>query len=247
VAKYEMKNPGDDGTQAEGIRRKDEGQVPQAKPEQQPWIHIHLYEAREACAQMSTPRFQVSLINNAEWQTIARNIETEGRNWSGGKVGSGVLNRGHSDGSPNMPLAADPDDRQGYFATQNRDTQAPGEGWEQKRTHILSNGQILWDFVGNCSEWLTDTVSSLGLDVAKITDEGDLTTLPAEYRLILGGVGNFGRDTNTGVFWAFEGSAILRGGYWSWPEDAGLYYADLGYGPGFAEDNKSFRCVARAR
>jgi hypothetical protein len=74
VAKYEMKNPRDDGLPAYRLRREDHGEVPQAKPEQRPWINIHLYEARQACARMSTLHFKVSLINNAEWQTIARNI-----------------------------------------------------------------------------------------------------------------------------------------------------------------------------
>jgi hypothetical protein len=157
-----------------------------------------------------------------------------------------VLNRGHSDRSPDEPLAAHRDDRNGYFVTQNKSAQAPGEGWEQKRTHILSNGQVIWDIAGNCSEWITDTVSLLGLDLVNIR-EGDVTTLPPSYRLILGSAGNFGKDKNAGGYWVFEGSAILRGGYWRWHEDAGLFYADLGYGPGFAEDNKSFRCVARAR
>lgn len=51
-----------------------------------------------------------SLITNAQWQTIARNIEQVSANWSGGSVGAGSLNRGHSDSAPNNALAASTDD-----------------------------------------------------------------------------------------------------------------------------------------
>ena len=39
------------------------------------------------------------LITNDQWMTIATNIANQASNWSGNSVGSGALNRGHSDGS----------------------------------------------------------------------------------------------------------------------------------------------------
>jgi hypothetical protein len=85
--------------------------------------------------------------------TIAHEIEMTATNWSSGVVGTGMLNRGHSDVSPDSAIAVinanDP-----YIGTGNNSGQAAGSGWEQKRTHTLSNGQVIWDFSGNISEWV---------------------------------------------------------------------------------------------
>lgn len=41
------------------------------------------------------------LMTNAQWQTIARNIENVASNWSGGTPGNGEINHGHADGNRN--------------------------------------------------------------------------------------------------------------------------------------------------
>jgi hypothetical protein len=40
----------------------------------------------------------------------------------------------------------------GYRGTGNSSAQAVGYGWEQRRTHQLSNGQVIWDVAGNLWE-----------------------------------------------------------------------------------------------
>jgi hypothetical protein len=40
----------------------------------------------------------------------------------------------------------------GYRGTGNSSAQAVGYGWEQRRTHRLSNGQVIWDVAGNLWE-----------------------------------------------------------------------------------------------
>ena len=93
-----------------------------------------------------------SLINNKEWMTIARNIEAQPSNWTGGAVGSGGLWRGHSDNFPPNALAAGADNN-----PYNETSDIPPS--IQKRTHILSNGSVIWDLSGNAMEWTNDFIT----------------------------------------------------------------------------------------
>jgi len=112
-----------------------------------------------------------SLITNSEWMTIARNIEAQGANWTGGTVGSGQLWRGHADGNPSNLLAASTDDNQGYEGTLNSSPST------EKRTHTLSNGQVIWDLSGNIWEWTNDTI----LGENKPTDSSGNQNVPGIY------------------------------------------------------------------
>lgn len=86
------------------------------------------------------------------WKKIAKDISLNGVNWTGGVVGSGTMNRGHSDNAPaySLPISSDGD---GYYLT----GQTTGE---QKRTHIFSNGGVIWDWAGNLWEYLYETQNS---------------------------------------------------------------------------------------
>ena len=91
------------------------------------------------------------MINNAEWITVASNIANVGTNWSNGTVGSGALNHGHTDGNPDDALAVtdDNDPCNGTGQTCSSST------WNnQRRTHVLSNSNDIWDFSGNLWEWV---------------------------------------------------------------------------------------------
>jgi hypothetical protein len=87
----------------------------------------------------------LDLLSNAQWQAIARNIESVASNWSNGNsTGTNSLNRGNSNGS--AALAADDSDANGCFGiTSNGDPDDNcGNAWHvNKRTHNLSNGQII--------------------------------------------------------------------------------------------------------
>ena len=82
------------------------------------------------------------LLSNDQWMTIATNIANQASNWSGSSVGSGALNRGHSDGS--SALAA---------------TGSHGAWSTNHRTHTLSNGEVIWDMAGNVWEWTSYVIS----------------------------------------------------------------------------------------
>jgi formylglycine-generating enzyme required for sulfatase activity len=99
--------------------------------------------------------------------TIARNIEGQNSNWYNptptpvNQVGNGGLWRGHSDDNPPNALAASTDDNAGYTDTNNDPTSANGwSGWQEKRTHTLSNGEVIWDLSGNVWEWTNDIISA---------------------------------------------------------------------------------------
>ena len=138
VAKYEMK--------------KDDSDNAVSRAKSQPWVSITRDNAIDRCTDMGTG---YDLITNDEWQTMARNIELVGSNWDGGKVGSVGMNQGHNDDYPNVALSAPENSDDGCSYTKNKCNK---NGWHaQRRTHHLSNGQVIWDAGGNVVEWVKDS------------------------------------------------------------------------------------------
>ena len=117
----------------------------------QPWNSITRTAARAKCKSLGSGH---DLISNNQWQTIARNIAGVAQNWSGGIVANGELNRGHSDNAPAYLLAASADDVAGNCF--NTGQICSSSVWDsQRRTHVLSNNNVIWDFAGNAWEWVT--------------------------------------------------------------------------------------------
>ncbi len=82
---------------------------------------------------------------------LAQAIESVASNWSGGKVGTGTLARGHSDVTPLATLPADVTDP--CFGTGNPGCADPSSpDFVQRRTHTLPNGAVIWDVAGNVGE-----------------------------------------------------------------------------------------------
>lgn len=139
---------------------------PDSRPGHRPWGGIDYNSARAHCAALGD---SYHLITNSEWMTIAKSIERNPANWSGGAVGDGHIPTGHSDGycdgtgplgcqSGQDYLAASTDDTQGCFGTNNNDCLDKGtEDFWQKRTFVLSNGKIIWDMAGNINSWVNMT------------------------------------------------------------------------------------------
>lgn len=133
-----------------------------------PWNFITSVAASTACEDLNTLNSvtnKYNLLSNEEWMAIARNIEQNPTNWSNGSISlANEINRGHSDVNPNTPLSIsnfnDP-----YNQTLNSDLDLPSIGWEQKRTHTLSNNNIIWDFAGNVGE-IVDLSLNAGLQLA---------------------------------------------------------------------------------
>ena len=201
-------------------------------------MNITRNSARSACAALG-PKY--ALISNAQWQTIARNIEQVASNWSGGAVGVGAVNRGHSSGS--SVLAADEDDTNACVGT---GATCSDTIWHDKRrTNYLSNGEVIWDLGGNAAEWVYDDYSSLGLQTSGITlCPRELNTLSAANRPILGPSDPTWYSAH-GLGQACDGNAgaVLRGGAVGSGQKVGIFSSDLTRGTGLMSSGFSFRCV----
>lgn len=147
-----------------------------------PKTNISHHNAFDVCQNHSEQGFSgsFSLISNAQWMTVAREIENVKDNWSSGAVGSGMLVKGHSDAISDDYLQTkafatvtninDPNDlydQTGNSASQPYDPDSSVDheaynggnydgttiyGWEQRRVHYLASGELLWDFSGNATE-----------------------------------------------------------------------------------------------
>lgn len=204
-----------------------------------PVINISRVNARASCRLIGAG---YDLISNAQWQTIARNIADKGSNWSSGTAYSGELNRGHSDGAPAIRLAASTDN-DGCSGTAQTCSDVLWDS--QRRTHTLSNGEVIWDIAGNLLEWVSDnSVTSQGAGgYASTMNAGD----NAQVR--------FGNDqfcaspssppycgmgyTNIGG----TNGAILRGGCWGDGDIAGVFESILNYATTDTDTVVGFRCV----
>jgi formylglycine-generating enzyme required for sulfatase activity len=188
------------------------------------------------------------LITNNEWMTIARNIEKQSSNWTGGAVGSGGLWRGHTDNNPAAALEANSDDAQGYEGTGNSDPSI------EKRTFTLSNGQVIWDLSGNVWDWNDNEIEAnqAPIDSDPISEYIEFTAI-ANYQMM--SYANtrpsnpaWNSSQNMGRLYTDydDGSALrafLRGGLWHSASHAGLFSLALYNSPGYANYGLGFRCV----
>ena len=144
-----------------------------------PWVTITQPAAIEKCREVGT-----HLITNAEWMTVARNIEATAINDIDAAAGL-QLATGHSDNAPANAIAATTDPSTAactltlpmsdagnascafrtaaantgpYYLTTDSFTSAGYSagiaGKSQMRTHFLSNGNVVWDFAGNVWSWV---------------------------------------------------------------------------------------------
>jgi prepilin-type N-terminal cleavage/methylation domain-containing protein len=214
-----------------------------------PTVSISQTNAISACNANNTGGATgYGLINNREWMTIARNIEAQSVNWTGGAVGNGGLWRGHSDNNPSGALAASTDDDP-YFGTNNSGTSI------ERRTHTLSNGETIWDLSGNVWEWTSDTIQgqdkpntssgNLWQQWTAISNFGTLS-----YDLTRPSNPAWNSSQNMGQYYAgtVTGTttfAFLRSGAWAAATNAGVFTLRLANTPSDAIPYRGFRCVVR--
>lgn len=237
-----------------------------------PWVNIRRGDdatttggAIKACVSIAAG---YDLISNAQWQTIARNIETAQSppgnylNWMGGDASSvfSFINRGHSDNSPTSVLDASTDNDPCAGTGNNLCTDNTSGDFQQKRTHTLSNGEIIWDFAGNAAEWVKDdSTFSYGIDAysaAVTSSNGNACTSPAcngpqgkvkaafgpegdhtaKFYLEYGGLG-YATTSNTA-------GAIFRGGHYADVNYyTGIFAVDLTQSTSTQSGQIGFRCV----
>ena len=256
---------------------KDVSGVATSQPSGTPWVSIvrgtdgtTANSAWKACKDLNTTNpvsgMTFDLITNAQWQAIARNIETAQsapgiyRNWSNGSTsGANALNRGHSDGAPSSALAADtidnPDDDpcigtgQTDCSNQTVNLAVPAEvaTYSQKRTHTLSNGEVIWDIAGNVWEWVQEGYTNQGID----NYVSQLTSANGYNMLRWGPAGDFTAKSSGeygGLGYGYlsgSGGAVLRGGHWgNFYTGAGVFAANLNDAPTDTNYDVGFRCSA---
>lgn len=197
VMKYEAKIKGiDNGNTAYSASYE-----PESRPSGTPWVNITQTNAKLECESIGA-----HLITEDEWLSIVRNLELQASNWTGGAIGSGQITRGNSNSSAAMDGTSELDG-------------------VNKRTHILSNGEVIWDLAGNVYDWTDATimgknqpsgvVSEAGwLEYTVLTNYGDIAPeklLPMNNYNSNQGYGqifSIGSSTNT-INYGFR-----RGGYW---------------------------------
>ncbi len=204
------------------------------------------------------------LLTNDEYMTIVRNAEQVSSNWTGGSVGSGALYSGHNDNSPATALEASSDDGQGYFGTGNSSPSG------QRRTLILSNGSVVWDFAGNIWQHVQRSVNNVGdltttmalparSDGAASWDWGQYGTALTPYisawsaDIAQAKVGPSNTSWNStqgmGKVYTYgtganQGTTVfLRGGDWYYGSAAGAFTLYLFWGTGSAHYAVGFRCA----
>lgn len=190
-----------------------------------PVVSIPKDTASTNCTGLPGGRYE--LITNNQWQTIGYSIVNNPKNWSNGAIfGGGDINTGHVRdslvGINNMgidaPLSGDNPcyNKAGHTCTEN--------SWHQnKRTHKLANGEIIWDFSGNVWEWVNHTNSYS-------SQTGTIVSLSGALRDIFGTVVSgtcWGGLCGFGylVLQTDTSAPLARGGNWSSGDDAGVFAA----------------------
>ena len=174
VAKYEMKD------QSSSSDISPDAFIPRAF--KTPYVATK-QEAQVSCQELgqelnSEDNFgEYDLIKNDEWQTLARNIELVGDNWGDGSVGSTKgLTRGYStieDTGTIEGLEASREDNQsceglpiydetipGYDFSKSLSGECDSFGYSRRRTHHLSNREVIWDLAGNLCEWVKEELGN---------------------------------------------------------------------------------------
>lgn len=230
VAKYEMRNTGSN--------------VAVSQPSGTPWVNIQrgvdstiAGAAWKACKDLGS---NYDLISNSQWQAIARNIESVDSNWSGGVVGSGSLNRGHTNGA--AAISAYSDDNNACVGTGQSCSRTVWHA--NRRIHTLSNGMVIWDFSGNVWEWVRDNYPDLGINPSISLSWNEFSSLSATNKAILGSAnGSWNSVQGLGRAYGGAGGALVRGGRWANGDNAGIFSVDMQEGPTYAGTYVGFRCV----
>lgn len=195
--------------------RDDDGR-PVQSAELSPWVSISYHAARKACAEAG-----LKLLTETQALAIALDISRQDSNWTGGMVGIGSIYQGLHCGT--------------VSSAQPANVEPPAD---ERRWHVLSTGERIFDFAGNAYSWIFDDVQ--GNDDGLIAgafaaDSPSITTAPCPS--CTHGVGWI---PGAGTDWS--GIALIRGGFWNSGSRAGVFRLG-GDWPDRADGGVGFRCT----
>lgn len=232
VMKYEAKLPNKSDSKAVSV------------PEEKPLTRGISYQTAVALCRNNGSHYD--LMNNDQWQTIARHIEDTDENWSTGRTlrtTGNTLNCGIHSGPLKAASSDDEDSCSGSSYSCKEDS------WSYfKRTHLLPTGHIIWDFCGNAGEIMKDK-NNLSYS---FKDHSYLLTGAAKDRF--GPAKTYSasskdRDLRRSHYWGLgvadlrrSGSLIIRGDQ---NRDAGIFSVNLDRDQedSYLRGNIGFRCV----
>ncbi len=208
--------------------------------------NITAASAQAKCAGLGSGYY---LISNAEWMTIARNIEGVTTNSSGG-----VFRQGNAySGSPTSLSCL----VSGRSSAEGACPSIAPETFLTNRTHVLNNGEEIWDFSGNVEEWVDWKKGPNGFDLGPQTcvlgsyelsmvpfncRNTPLSIDPTKYRPADSALTSI---NGVGTFTGGPGGAMVRGGHAASSSDAGIYSASLLNLASYVNSKRGFRCVYR--
>lgn len=214
-----------------------------------PYVNITQTQAAAACSALGSGSH---LITNAEWMTLARDIEATASNWSSGTVGTGNLARGWTantaDGDTWTNTAVAPTTDASCLYNAGANTCGATGTFLYRRTHTLSNGQIIWDMSGNVYEWTHD-ICTTGTGIGYWQGAGWIewtdSSLSDYEKIIAGPAGNYNATNGAGRYYgcSANGNAFLRSGRWDYGSYAGVFGLNLYSAPSRSDTYVGFRCV----
>lgn len=180
-----------------------------------PWVEINFHDAKQEALSAG-----LQLITETQFLAIAHNVASQDINWTGGKVGEGKLSQGIRDYNVGEAQPGD---------------YVPDE--DEIRWFQLSNGERIFDIAGNCYTWTFDDVQGNDDGIVSSAFADDSASLSAPYPSMEKGVGWY---PSKGSDWS--NGALVRGGYWSSRDRAGVFRLG-GDSPGYEYDDIGFRCT----
>ncbi|MDD2245417.1 MAG: SUMF1/EgtB/PvdO family nonheme iron enzyme [Dysgonamonadaceae bacterium] len=211
----------------------------------EPITNITQIQAKAACESIGA-----HLITNAEWMSLARDIEQVKENWTGGALGSGVLKRGNVGDS----LAGDYDGANPEVGVTNDLAKLK-----------LSNGKEIYHLSGNVYEWVDDKIScgtttcpntlmpydstpaSEWIEYANVSTWGKYSKAelsPLTYFTGSLGVGRLYTDNNASAGPSDTYThAFLRSLSWGSTSYAGVFALYLNSSPADSNSSIGFRCA----
>lgn len=186
-----------------------------------PWVNVCYQQARRVCE-----RSGMKLLTELQALAIAHDLAGQAANWSGGAAGSGKLFQGLHTGRFREPQPV-------YL--ESRDP-------EERRWHVLSTGERIYDFAGNAFSWVHDDVQGDADGIVRRPFAIDSPTVSSAPGLRL--TRGLGWWPAAGNNW--RGKALARGGSVSSGIGAGVFLV-VDEKPVAERPDIGFRCTLPLR